>query len=207
MLTKIYRAKQSQTREKADPHLKHEAVLAGHHGAHQHAVQHLVVLLRLRVADVREPPLQVCSSSRETCTLGQPCVGSSTAVRSQHERSVTVLPIDYIGESVAQVSRDPTPAVPLAVGRLPVGHVLEGSYAHLLAIANDVHHLKCDMTGHHVRSCSGVCMLAARTLSTTLTSPSGVATSTRAAADRPAQRARHAAHHRACANQFYSAKR
>ncbi len=43
------------------PHLENEAVLAGEHGAHQHAVEHLVILLRLRVAHVRQPPLQVCA--------------------------------------------------------------------------------------------------------------------------------------------------
>lgn len=42
-------------------HLKDEAVRANCDGAHEDAVEHLVVLVRLSRADVRELPLKVCA--------------------------------------------------------------------------------------------------------------------------------------------------
>ncbi len=44
-------------------HLENESVLPWVHRPHEHAVQHLVVLLALRGADIYELPLQVCAEN------------------------------------------------------------------------------------------------------------------------------------------------
>ena len=51
-------------------HLEDEAILASHDRAHQHAIQLLVILLRLCRAHIDELPLQVCRQQPPSWSAG-----------------------------------------------------------------------------------------------------------------------------------------